>query len=289
MSELRIGSLLSVFLLLVGHIVPSFGSPNLSSFSDSAELDFDNNIFARRAVNFCLEKTFLQSFEKFTLPPNDDVTDGLQLYDQMKSENFEQRGKSGAILDLSLSKLTEIVNLWKQSDIISDEEVSNIKIVLSQKGFKTVLEHAHVRANGDIIYGTTALIELVAADKSDRSGSIFYSFRTFRIESAPTVTYRSESDECSLWNQYCPTMFNVDGYSEEDSAKLFSYMRSDTMKKFIDEIGPYEAYIEEECKRYRRFLPTIYDTPLTQLEARTDELVTDLFAEDPFTIDKYES
>lgn len=74
------------------------------------------------------------------------------------------------LIDLSTDKLEGIINLWHNSELISEEAVDNMRNIISTSNFKTIVDYVHVRANGDIIYVITGFVELKKSE--GRSGTI---------------------------------------------------------------------------------------------------------------------
>lgn len=89
-----------------------------------------------------------------------------------------------------------------------------------------------------------------------------------------------------MWGQYCKTTFSVEGLNDAESQSLFSFMRSETLKSFDEESGPYKSYLEEEFKRYIKFLLPSWLDNVKTIEAQPNKLPSELFAEDPFNVAK---
>lgn len=278
----RIGTLLCLSILAT-QIAPGTSSEESENIG--------TKFFVKEAVRLCVFKTFLQSFTKYTLPAESDVANGAELYSKMKESGFEETGQSGtSFVALPLDSIKKIVNLWTLDNwvcerMISSEEVANINNILLEMPFKTILEHAFVRNGQEIIYGTTGFVELTGRNDTERRGTHFHSFRKFKISRPVNVTYRREnvdSGKCTLWGQFCPTIFKVDTMSDSESKSLFSYFRSEALKHFVEFNGHQEYIKDQSALLFDEYLPQTFKDSLTKMENSPNKLPNELFDEDPF-------
>ncbi|XP_037045231.1 uncharacterized protein LOC119080770 [Bradysia coprophila] len=267
-SAFWIGPLLS-FAAITNNIFPSLAD--------------DESISVSKAINLWATKTFVSYFTEFTLPPTVDVASGIRFYCANEELNFEEVGKSGVIVDVSLDKLKEVVNVWATSNLVSSETSANIGYIFKKENFRTILEAVQVREDGQIIYGTFGFIELVSTGNS-RVGAVLYSFKKFKLQTPTDVACYIDADACILWGVFCRASFKVNGLSDAESRALFSYIRFETIRAFVEDSKQFLENLDKESLRYKPFLPQSLAVALTRMEQNADKAPTELFTEDPFVI-----
>lgn len=251
------------------HIVPSLAG------ADSISLT--------KAINVWTTKTFVSYFAEFTLPPATDVASGIQFYCANEELNFEEIGKAGIIAEVPLDRLKKIVNLWTAANIISPETSKSIDNILNRQNFRTILEAVHVRNDGQIIYATFGFIELVTIGK-ERTVTALYSLKKFKLLTRPVITSHNSTDACVLWDTFCPVSFKVDGLTDTESRILFSYIRFETLRQFVEKSRQYLENLDKKSLHYRPFLPQSLALAVTRMELNPSKVPTELFSKDPFMI-----
>lgn len=243
--------------------------------------------FVSRSVNLCVTKTFMESFVRYALPTSSDAADGQKLYNGMKRSDTTENGKAGMIFDVAVDRLLGILKKWRTSEVIPSKEIEAMSDILAERSFKTIREHIDVRDNGDVVYGIIGVVETSTSSERVRKGSVVYAFRKFALKTPARVTYERDSGECKLWQQFCVTKFSVSGMNDNDSQRMFNYMRFRAVNQFVEESRAYLDYAEREFERYKRFLPSALNDVLKKIEKNPNKSLTELFNEDPFISSKY--
>lgn len=291
---LKIGTLLSIVVIIsqIDHSHSSTINYALNKLNGISS-QWDGK-FISRAINLHVSKTFLESFANISVPlagDDDDVGHGRRLYTEMQRGDFREIGSSNVFFDLPVNKINSLVNIWKDERLITSDEAENMANIVAETGFKTIIEHAVLRGDGVIVYGITGFVEMATSHEESRRISVPYSFRAFRVPSAEAVTYErngvATGGQCRLWNQFCSATFHVNGLSDDDSQDLFTFMRSETMKQFIDETGQYREFIGKLNGLYESYLPDDYKESLKKIEENPHTSPSDLFAEYPFDMNTF--
>lgn len=241
----------------------------------------DTQIFQTRALQSWMQVGFLDPFSKYHHPPTDRVEEGSKIHDRVKLSGFDGLGKSGIVQEASLKSLGDILNIWSQQGIVNEEEVRDMKLILADETmFKTVREYAHV-SNGRIIFGVYGLIKLSNKEEqqSERKGSLYYSFRIFKLNSENMGVSYNKGQSCIIWGILCPTIFQFNGLDDSESENLASFMLSEALNEFDNENQI--KHLRSTAKNYEPFLPDDVKQGLAEMAKEGDTRPDQILEKDP--------
>lgn len=245
--------------------------------------------FISRAVNLRVSKTFLDAFISVRTEDDNDTVLGHRLYAEMDRGEFNETGTANVFFDLPVAKIDVLVSIWMNMALITSEEAVYMGNIFPRTGFKTIIEHATLRDDGVIVYGITGFVEMATSHEESRRITVPYSFRTFRIPSVTEVTYERDSIDgaCELQNRFCSSKFHLKGFSDDDSRRLFNFMRYETIKQFYHGTTQYCDFIAKLDGLYTSYLSPVHKEALKKIELDPSTSPSDFIPEYPFDMSSF--
>jgi len=236
--------------------------------------------FEQRAIRSWSEKQFMDYFVNHNNPTEAMEKDGIAEYNELKDAAFSEVGASWVVLDVPGDAMKKFINMKQQKSLISESERDEqLSLLESSSRFKTIRESVVGLGNAEFVYDLTGLLKL-----GDNLFSDFTSSRKFKLNLTPTPTISSslESDG-KLWGIIRERKWTLWKNEEEasDFTNSINYLRSQSLKDFVEKSAAYSQFLNKNAETYKRFLPNSVVSALKALADNPEKRPDEVLNEDP--------